>query len=123
MSETKIWILLSISLLLNAGANISLKAGMKAVPNNGNLLHVSTLQLLLQNPLILLGLLLFGVSFIGYSLVLSSLNLSVAYPVMTGGGFVVVILASALFFSEQISLLRILGIVLIAVGIWFASRF
>jgi len=123
MTGAKLWILLIVSLVLNAGANLSLKAGMKSMPINGSILQLSTILILLQHPLILLGLALFTVSFVGYSLVLSGMSLSLAYPIMTGGGFVIVVLASLILFAEEASLLRILGIMFIVAGIWIASRY
>jgi len=123
MTGAKLWILLIVSLVLNAGANLSLKAGMKSMPINGSILQLSTILILLQHPLILLGLALFTVSFVGYSLVLSGMSLSLAYPIMTGGGFVIVVLASLILFAEEASLLRILGIMFIIAGIWIASRY
>ena len=123
MTGAKLWILLFVSLVLNAGANLSLKAGMKSMPINGSILQLSTILILLQHPLILLGLALFTVSFVGYSLVLSGMSLSLAYPIMTGGGFVIVVLASLILFAEEASLLRILGIMFIVAGIWIASRY
>lgn len=123
MTGAKLWILLIVSLVLNAGANLSLKAGMKSMPINGSILQLSTILILLQHLLILLGLALFTVSFVGYSLVLSGMSLSLAYPIMTGGGFVIVVLASLILFAEEASLLRILGIMFIIAGIWIASRY
>lgn len=123
MTGAKLWIFLIVSLVFNAGGNISLKAGMKSMPINGSILQLSTILILLQHPLILLGLALFTVSFVGYSLVLSGMSLSLAYPIMTGGGFVIVVLASLILFAEEASLLRILGIMFIIAGIWIASRY
>jgi multidrug transporter EmrE-like cation transporter len=65
---------------------------------------------------------LFGLALAAYSIVLSKINLSIAYPIMTGGGFLLVFLASAAFFKENISATHILGAVLILAGVYTLAR-
>ncbi|MDI6817627.1 MAG: SMR family transporter [Actinomycetota bacterium] len=74
------------------------------------------------SPAILLGIAFFGSALIAYSFVLSKINLSIAYPVMTSIGFLIVITASALFFKETITIIQMAGFILILAGVWLVAR-
>ena len=91
---------LATAILLNASANICIKAGMlrSGVPNNFGYL----VRQLFTNPFLTVGVVLFGMALAAYSYVLSRLNLSIAYPIMTSLGYVIVILASWVWLSETI---------------------
>jgi len=103
----------------NALANIFIKAGMRNYTGGINLSFISYM---IRNFNIIIGLLLFGLAFIGYSFTLSRLQLSIAYPIMTGVGFLIVSIFSIALFSEPFNLSKILGIVFIFIGIVFLSR-
>lgn len=76
----------------------------------------------LKNPFLIAGVVLFGLALAAYSVVLSRINLSVAYPIMTGAGFLLVFLVSGLYFKEGITAAHILGAVLILAGVWVLAR-
>ncbi len=113
------YLVLIISLLSNALANIFIKAGMK---NYSGGINLSFLSYMIRNFNVIVGLLLFGLAFIGYSFTLSRLQLSIAYPIMTGAGFLVVSIFSVVLFNEPFNLPKILGIIFIFLGIIFLSR-
>ena len=50
------------------------------------------------------------------------MNLSVAYPVNTSVGYILVILASFIFFKETLGIVQISGIVLIIAGVWMVAH-
>lgn len=75
----------------------------------------------LKSPLILTGLVSYGVSFILWLFVLSRLKLSIAYP-FTALNIVLVTVVSYLFLKESISILQIVSIVLICTGIVLLAR-
>ena len=111
------WLLLLGAILCNAGANVSMKAGMagrSAVLDQG---VGAVLWTVVSNPWVVLGFALFGAPFVLYSAVLARLELSVAYPIMTGGGFLLILLASVSLLQEPLTLPRVLGMLSIAVGI------
>ncbi len=112
------WLMLVVALVLNALANILIKAGMR---NYTGGVSMEMVLYMMKNPFVIFGLLSFGGAFVGYSLVLSRMDLSVAYPIMTGAGFAIVAMVSALWFSEGFPLWKILGIVLIGIGIWLVA--
>jgi multidrug transporter EmrE-like cation transporter len=110
---------LLIALLTNSLANIFVKLGASSYRETGS--FSSFFFHCLKNFYIWLGLLFFGLSFVFYSLSLTKTKLSTAYPIMTGAGFIIVTAASILLFKENISFLKIVGILLIATGIWLVS--
>ncbi|MFZ5596412.1 MAG: DMT family transporter [Bacillota bacterium] len=117
------YIILSIAILLNAGANIMIKAAMKKSPiilEQGAILQAFAQAI--KNPHLIAGVALFGLALAAYSVVLSRINLSVAYPIMTGAGFLLVFLVSALYFKENITAVHILGSTLILMGVWVLGK-
>jgi len=119
----RIYFVLLAAIVLNAGANIMIKAAMRKTPII--LEHGALLQVIIQalkNPLLITGVALFGLALAAYSIVLSKINLSIAYPIMTGAGFLLVFLASAVFFKESIAPVHLIGAGLILAGVWTLAR-
>jgi multidrug transporter EmrE-like cation transporter len=56
------------------------------------------------------------------SAALTRVDLSVAYPVMSGLVFILVLGVSSIFFAEQVTLARLLGVFLILSGVLVISR-
>ncbi len=74
------------------------------------------------NPYFMLGLTAFGLALLGYRFVLGKgLKLSLAYPVFTSSGFIIVLLASALFFKEKLNITQWVGMGFILVGVWLTA--
>ena len=103
----KYYLVLGIAILTNAAANILIKIGMNRVGGMdiGSLHDI--LNKFMLNQFIWAGVFLFGAALVTYSYVLSYIQLSVAYPIMTSMGFVVVILISLLYLGEKLTLLQI----------------
>jgi multidrug transporter EmrE-like cation transporter len=76
---------------------------------------------ILRVPQVTLGLLCYAVSAVFWIAVVSNFDLSLAYP-MVSLAYVVVFVASWLLLGEQISALRIAGLVLIVAGVFVISR-
>ncbi len=118
-----VYLLLAGSMGLNAFANFLIKLAVR-----GRELHLdpariaATLKSLALNPFFWGGVVLFALALVGYSVVLSRLNLSTAYPVMAGGGFLLVYLLSALYLREALTLAHLGGALLIVLGIWLLLR-
>jgi len=109
-----------VAIVLNAVANILMKAGAVR-PGNAHRLSDVLLNMV-SNPIILAGVACFGLGLAAYNYVLIKTDLSVAYPIMTSVGYVIVVLASWLFFKESLTTLQVVGIIAIAVGVWMVSR-
>ena len=105
---------LLIAIVLNAMANILVKASA---------LHKSEgIQDQLLNPWMIGGLACFGLAFLAYrQVLLRGLPLSIGYPVMTTAGFVIVLAASAVFFSERLDWIQWAGIGFLLAGIWLIA--
>jgi multidrug transporter EmrE-like cation transporter len=87
---------------------------------DGNVV-ISLLNAFLSPPLIG-GILLFVIALAGYSFVLSRMNLSVVYPIMTVMAFIIVITASWLFLHETIKAVQVVGYAFILLGVWLVTR-
>lgn len=114
------WLLLVLSLSLNASGNVIAKYAMKEAPANAN--FSSLILFTVTNWKVLLSMACFSVAFGGYAMVLTKMDLSLAYPIMTTGGFLIILVASFFLFSEHISVMRIIGFLIVIVGIWLISR-
>ncbi|MDA8345362.1 MAG: hypothetical protein M0Z66_07750 [Thermaerobacter sp.] len=112
------WVL-AASIIANATANILIKIAMRgaSITSMGTLISRAAAE-----PAIWFGGLLFVASFGGYSYVLSKLNLSTAYPLMTSVGLAIVVLYSTVYLHEGMTWQKAGGFVLIIVGIWAMFR-
>lgn len=105
------------SVLLNALAQILLKAGMKQFGNidlKNNIINTSISIAL--NPYIITGFISYGISILLWLWVLSKVDVSLAYPFQALGYIVVTILAW-LIFQENISFTRIMALIFITIGL------
>ena len=116
-------IVLCAAIVLNAAANILIKMGMKDAPDLQSVPVKTYALYFIGNIYVLSGIFSFGLALLTYSYVLSKVNLSVAYPIMTSVGFIIVVLFSVLYLSERLIPLQILGIVLIIAGVWLVASY
>ncbi|MDQ6621069.1 MAG: EamA family transporter [Pseudomonadota bacterium] len=122
MSLTALTLLLT-GVLLNAGAQLLLKAGTNAT---GVLSLTSadwgrTLWLMLTQVHFILGVALYGVSVVVWIFGLSRVPVSVAYPLLSIGYVVNAVLAHYLL-GENVTVTRWMGIGFIMVGVWLVAR-
>jgi len=116
--------LLSVSVAFNVTANILLKKGVLAFGGiSGQKAHIiPELLKAAVTPYLWLGLALYGLSFLIWLRVLSFNDLSRAYPIFAAVVFLFTTIGSLLFLKENISLLRVLGIVIIISGIYVVAH-
>ncbi len=118
MNSKFLFIILAI--FFNAFANIFMKYGVKK-----NSVEISGIKQLifsyLNNPLLLVGIAFFGIALIFYSKALEKFNLSIAYPLMTSSGILIVTLWSLIFFGEKIGFYQLAGLIMITGGIWLLN--
>jgi drug/metabolite transporter (DMT)-like permease len=81
----------------------------------------SLLGMIMQSPLVLLGLVFYGVGALSWIAVLSRMDLSYAYPFLALN-FVLITLVSRFFLGETVPPVRWLGIAVICVGILLVAR-
>jgi multidrug transporter EmrE-like cation transporter len=106
-----------ISVFLGVIGQLCLKKGM--IGYQGNLLGV--IPHMLTSPIIILGFLGYFVSSLLWLLILSRVELSYAYP-MISLGYIFVVFFSWLFFKEPVSLLRWMGVILICFGVSLVAK-
>lgn len=115
--------LILTGVLLNASAQLLLKAGVNAIGHfdfsRANILPIG-IKLATQWPIIG-GLSCYVLSVVVWILALSRVEVSIAYP-MLSLGYVVNALAAWYFFGEMVSLQRIAGIGIILVGVYILAR-
>jgi drug/metabolite transporter (DMT)-like permease len=116
-------LLITIVLVGLAGSQLCVKAalaragGVQLVPGHA----LSGLLRLASEPLLWAGTVCTVIAAVVWFEVLSRLSLSVAYPFL-GFSYVLMLLAARLIFHEDISLPRLLGALLICVGVILVSR-
>ena len=109
--------------MLNAAAQLLLKAGVKDVgviqltPSN---IFGAGLKLALE-PHILGGLTCYVVSVVVWILALSRVQVSIAYPMLSLGYVVTAFIAWA-FLGEAVNAMRLTGIAVIIVGVFLVAR-
>ena len=111
--------MLVISVVFAVAGQFTLKSAMNEVGRIGATEIAAagdTIVRTLKEPRLWLGLTLFGVSALFWLVVLSRVDLSVAYP-FVGLSYIIVVLFSRLFLNEHVTALRWLGVVVVAVGI------
>jgi len=115
--------LILTGVMLNAAAQLLLKAGARAISDVAlSFANSATLiERIALNPPILAGLACYVVSVGFWILALSRVDVSVAYP-MLSIGYVVNALAAWLLFSEALSASRMAGIGIIILGVWLVAR-
>jgi multidrug transporter EmrE-like cation transporter len=109
--------------LLNAAAQLLLKAGTNAIGHFefhlDNVLPVG--MKIAFEPHILGGLACYGISVVIWIMALSRVPVSIAYP-MLSIGYVVNAIAALYLFNEPLAGQKLLGIGFIVIGVWLVAR-
>lgn len=118
-----IFLLILFGVLLNAAAQLLLKAGMGQIGhfefNFTNLVPIGVK--VAANPPILTGLCAYVLSVVVWLLVLSRVQVSYAYP-MLSIGYIVNLIAAYFLFGETLSLMRVTGVFIIILGVYLVSQ-
>jgi multidrug transporter EmrE-like cation transporter len=115
--------LIVLGVLLNASAQLALKQGMRQIGYfDFGLQNCSRIFFAVAlNPFILIGLGCYVVSVAVWLLVLSRVEVSYAYPLLSIG-YIVTAFAGQMFFNEGIGATRWAGIIVICAGVWLITR-
>ena len=81
---------------------------------------VNTIKKIIGNKFIVLGVLSYGISALIWLVVLSKLDLSLAYPLVSSS-YILIAILSRIFFNEKVSKLRWLSIIIITIGVILLS--
>ena len=118
------WLLICACILTAVGGQLCLKAGMRQIGDVDlrNLTHLGqTVMRTTALPAISIGLALYALSASLWLVVLSRMDLSYAYPLLSIS-YILIPLFAWLLFGEQIPPLRWFGILVVVVGVIIISR-
>lgn len=115
------YLLLGINIILGVVGQFCMKFGVNKIGGLEELGLVKFMMTSFLSPFIILGLGLYAFSAVLWVILLSKLDLSVAYPALSIG-YILILLVSMLFLGEQVSLVRFAGVFLVMLGIFFLFR-
>ena len=118
------FILLMIGVLMTAAAHLLLRAGMIKfgdlfVERDKFIFDFIKLATSLQ---IIFGLALFAVGFFIWLKILSLFEVSKVYPIMVSATISLVLIGSSLILKENVSFLRVLGVIVVILGIFLIFK-
>ncbi len=118
----KDFILLFFNVLLTVMGQILFKHGMNTVGRVNNIRDaLGKLTQAFLNPYILSGIAIYGFTTLIWLVILSRVKLSIAYP-MLSFGYVLSILFSWMLFKESIPKVRIMGALIICIGVYLVAQ-
>lgn len=119
----KYFYLILLGVVLNAGAQLLLKEAMNRIGHFAfswhNILPIG--QQILQSPFIWVGLIAYGFSLVVWLVALSRVDVGLAYP-MLSIGYILVAIAGHFWLQEPLTMERMLGIIVIMVGVFLLTR-
>jgi multidrug transporter EmrE-like cation transporter len=110
-----------LTILFNSLSQILLKVGAEKIGSIQSSIKSQNLLAVFISPPILIGLILYIVSFALWVVVLSEVEVSVAYP-MLSFGYIFVALLACFFLNETLTLNKILSISVIIIGVLMLNR-
>ena len=113
---------LVIALVLNAAANLMMKVGMTRIESGGGLFKngfVAAVTSILMTPVLLVGLACFALNAAFYMFALQSktLQISLAYPLMVGGGYAIIATVGYFGLGDHLNVAQKIGVALILGGV------
>jgi drug/metabolite transporter (DMT)-like permease len=114
-------LLLCVSISLAIVGQLFMKQGMIMFGKFPVSALATKLLPMLFQPYVFIGIMCFGISSIFWLVVLSRLELSLVYP-MVSVAYIAVALFSYFVFKENVSLIRWIGIITICLGVILVSR-
>lgn len=113
--QPKVIALLVFSVCMGVVGQFFFKTGVKAAAPNG-LEFGPSVVLMFFKPMIFAGLCCYAISTVSWLVILSKVPLSVAYPCISAG-YVLVVLMGRFLFNEQLNAYMVGGVVLICLGV------
>jgi len=109
------------SVVTGSAGQLVMKHGMNSIGKIHASHAASKLASAFLNPFVLGGFALYGISALMWMVILSRVNLSYAYP-MVSLGYVIVVVSSRYLFHEPVTAQRLLGTLVICFGVFLISR-
>ena len=116
-------ILLFLGVLCNIIAQLFLKKGMKQI----GLIEINQsifekIKFMFLNLNYLCGIFFYGIGFLVYSIVLSKIELSKAYPVASVAAIILISIISIIFLKEEFTIYKISGTLFCIAGIFLILK-
>lgn len=113
-------ILITIVASFTIISQVFLKKGLKTIGEFKltGLHDLSIIIKLLQNKFIIVGIFIAIIGALFWLMVISKLDLTIAFPVSGGIFFILLFITSWVFLGESITFIKIIGIVIIMLGIY-----
>jgi multidrug transporter EmrE-like cation transporter len=115
------YLLVALGMVLNVAAQVALKFATGPTTGGEPANPLADPWRLALNPWFLGGLVLYAVSVVNWVVVLSRMDLSVAYPLMSVG-YILTLFAGIWLFNEPFSGTRMAGIAAIMIGVVLITR-
>ena len=115
------YLFLGVSILLAVMGQLLMKKGMMLFGTFQVTQLFSKIIPMFLNPYVFFGFVCFGLSSIFWLVVLSRLEISLVYP-MVSVAYVLVAVVSWFFFKENLTIIRWAGIAVILLGVFLISR-
>ena len=117
MANYSAYILFLICTITTVASQLLFKKGTASFGDNISLNKpFELIKTVLTTPVFLIGLFLYGISFLLWLMVIKKLPLNVAYP-MSSLNFIIVFFLSWIFLGESVNALKIVGVLTICAGI------
>jgi len=113
--------LLLFNILLVVSGQTLIKQGMNKIGNFSAMPFLTFLIKSFTAPLVIIGISLYVVSAVLWLMLLSRINLSVAYPALSLS-YIVVLLISWFYLKETVSIYQFIGVALIIVGVYLIVK-
>ena len=105
------YLLFVVQAVISAAGVLILRANLEGFTFRNSLTNVREL-----GP-ILLGVLLYGLSFLMWLAILSKTEVSIAYPITIGLTLVFTLIGARIFLNETLTIQAVIGITLITIGV------
>jgi len=114
-----VWLGLTLAIVMDTFVQLCWKVAVERIPDTIGLWQ--SVYHILPDPFFQVALLLFLLQFFNWMIVLGRADLSYVQPI-TALSYLTVTGASTMLFHERLSLLRVAGLAMILLGVWFISQ-
>jgi multidrug transporter EmrE-like cation transporter len=115
------YLLVLLGMVLNVGAQVALKFATQGSTTLALSDLIAEPVRFLFNPWFIAGLALYVISVLNWLIVLGRMELSVAYPLMSLG-YILTLLIGAWLFHEPVTVVRVVGVLVIILGVVLITR-
>jgi len=112
-----VFILITINIILAVVGQTITKIGITKIGSFTSMPIKDFIAKAFLSPLVLLGLFLYVISAVVWFMVLSKIDLSVAYP-MLSLGYILILLISYFYLGEPLTLIKFIGVIFICGGVY-----